>query len=81
MSQAITLRAPARIGVLSQAAGALSRIAAAIGQSRAASRDPALSDLSDRQLRDIGLNRAAVTPSHPIIAVDAATMRTLMALR
>jgi hypothetical protein len=48
---------------------------------RAAARPPALSDLSDAQLKDIGVERSSIQPPRATIEVDGALMRRLMSLR
>jgi len=37
--------------------------------------------LSDEQLADIGVSRAAIEPPRPVIEVDSALMRRLMSMR
>jgi hypothetical protein len=37
--------------------------------------------LTDDRLRDIGVDRAAIEPTRPLIEVDAALMRRLMSMR
>jgi len=60
----------------------INRFAAGLGaRLRRAHTCTELSDLSDHQLADIGVNRSAIEPTRPVIEVDARLMRTLMSMR
>lgn len=66
-------------GLIGLIAGAVADVGAKVA--RSAARPPALPDLTDAQLADIGVERSAIAPPRPAIEVDGAVMRRLMSLR
>lgn len=67
-----------RAGPLACIMMAIARILAQTA--RMAARQPAAPELTDAQLKDIGVERSAVSPRRPTFEVDGALMRRLMSL-
>jgi uncharacterized protein YjiS (DUF1127 family) len=71
---------PLGSGAGSIAAGIASFLARLHALLRRAQATSELRGLSDEQLADVGLDRAAIEPRRPAIEVDAALMRRLMSM-